>query len=74
MRTLLYYTQSEGVRVRYANALYYRLKGIIPSAEKQHINWWLSELGLSDVKNRFSKDLSGGMKRRLSIGMALIGN
>jgi ABC-type multidrug transport system ATPase subunit len=34
----------------------------------------LDLIGLMKDRCTFSKDLSGGMKRRLSIGIALVGN
>jgi len=53
---------------------YTRLKGVAPSLEKEHTAMWLRQLGLTFAKDRLSKDLSGGMKRRVSIGIALVGN
>ena len=34
----------------------------------------LDLIGLTDDRHKLSKDLSGGMKRRLSIGIALVGD
>ena len=41
------------------------------SSEVTHV---LDQLGLSFKRKVLSKDLSGGMKRRLSLGMAMINN
>jgi len=53
---------------------YARLKGVPPRLENEHVKTWLVELGLLFAKDRLSQDLSGGMKRRLSAGIALVGN
>eukprot|EP01101_Sappina_pedata_P005770 TRINITY_DN2721_c0_g1_i1.p1 TRINITY_DN2721_c0_g1~~TRINITY_DN2721_c0_g1_i1.p1 ORF type:complete len:858 (+),score=273.16 TRINITY_DN2721_c0_g1_i1:275-2575(+) len=53
---------------------YARLKGVSPKEEDQHVDETISGVGLSKFKDRLSQDLSGGMKRRLSIGIALIGS
>ena len=34
----------------------------------------LDLIGMSKERHKLSKDLSGGMKRRLSIGIALVGD
>jgi ABC-type multidrug transport system ATPase subunit len=39
---------------------------------KQSIETILQLIGLTNDRNTLSKDLSGGMKRRLSIGISLI--
>ncbi len=49
-----------------------RLKGL-PN-ENQHVQDLLKEMGLEESRRRFAQDLSGGMKRRLSIAMALTGS
>jgi ABC-type multidrug transport system ATPase subunit len=53
---------------------YARLKGIPSSQETHHCDLTLREVGLFDAQHRLSKDLSGGMKRRLSIAISLVGN
>jgi len=53
---------------------YTRLKGVSTSLEKEHTTLWLKHLGLTFAKDRLSADLSGGMKRRVSVGIALVGN
>jgi ABC-type multidrug transport system ATPase subunit len=52
---------------------YARLKGVARKHERAHVSRLLRELGLSDARNRKPAQLSGGMRRRLSIGVALSG-
>lgn len=52
-----------------------RLAGITSSsARKEALEKMLEEVGLYEARNRFANNLSGGMKRRLGIAQALIGN
>jgi len=52
-----------------------RLAGIKDYKERTKIvDDLLEKVGLLDAKDRFAKKLSGGMKRRLGIAQALIGN
>jgi len=44
------------------------------SVRKDAIEKMLEEVGLYEARNRFANDLSGGMKRRLGIAQALIGD
>lgn len=53
---------------------YSRLKGISRTNEKHHVERAMKEVGLFHVANRLANDLSGGMKRRLSIAISLIGH
>jgi len=53
---------------------YARLKGIQPDEEEEHCRQLLREVGLYDVRNRNSSQLSGGMKRRLSLAIAMAGD
>ncbi|PVU98819.1 hypothetical protein BB559_001273 [Furculomyces boomerangus] len=53
---------------------YARLKGIPPSEEKAVVDDVIERVALSSIKNRLSKLLSGGEKRRLSIAIAFVGN
>ena len=48
----------------------------VPSGKKQRemVTKMLNQVGLLDVRNRYANKLSGGMKRRLGIAQALIGN
>ncbi|KAN0029592.1 hypothetical protein ACTA71_007723 [Dictyostelium dimigraforme] len=59
VETLLYYT---------------RLKGIPPEREIQSVESILKEVNLFEVKERLVKELSGGMKRRLSFAVAMTGD
>eukprot|EP01117_Protostelium_nocturnum_P007430 TRINITY_DN2658_c0_g1_i1.p1 TRINITY_DN2658_c0_g1~~TRINITY_DN2658_c0_g1_i1.p1 ORF type:complete len:1127 (+),score=257.54 TRINITY_DN2658_c0_g1_i1:1736-5116(+) len=51
-----------------------RLKGIKASEEKSHVEECLKRYGLINQRDKRSKNLSGGMQRRLSVAMALVGN
>jgi len=53
---------------------YGRLKGIDKTQELKEVNKILEDVGLTEVADRLSKDLSGGMRRRLSMAIAIIGN
>jgi len=52
---------------------YARLKGIPPSEEQSHVRQVLREVGLYDARNRSSVNLSGGMRRRLSLAISFVG-
>ncbi|KAN0026827.1 hypothetical protein ACTFIV_007818 [Dictyostelium citrinum] len=55
--------------------LYYtRLKGTPKQIELESTHKILKEVNLFDVKDRFVKELSGGMKRRLSFAIAMTGD
>jgi ABC-type transporter Mla maintaining outer membrane lipid asymmetry ATPase subunit MlaF len=45
-----------------------------PIAMKESIETILQIIGLVNDRQTFSKNLSGGMKRRLSIGISLMGD
>jgi len=49
------------------------LKGVARKHEREHVHRLLRELGLFDARSRKPGQLSGGMRRRLSIGVALSG-
>lgn len=53
-----------------------RLKGSYSSFQEEykHVKEIIEEVGLEEARRRMAKDLSGGMKRRLSIAMALTGS
>ena len=48
------------------------IKGIRPAAAKKRISELLHQVGLSKVKNKKMKKLSGGMKRRAGIAQAML--
>ncbi|CAH8631228.1 unnamed protein product [Schistosoma intercalatum] len=50
------------------------LRGCDNSTVEQQVERTLRKIYLRDKKSEYTKALSGGMKRRLSIGMALIGD
>ncbi|KAJ3257632.1 hypothetical protein HK103_004420 [Boothiomyces macroporosus] len=52
---------------------YARLKGVERSQENTAVNGIIQQLKMGEYKNRLSKHLSGGEKRRLSIAISLIG-
>jgi ABC-type multidrug transport system ATPase subunit len=49
-------------------------KNVPISRMKDDIAKILAQTNLTDAKNKFSSSLSGGMKRRLCLGMSLIGD
>lgn len=52
-----------------------RLAGMTSSSKrKEAVEKMLEEVGLYEARNRFANNLSGGMKRRLGIAQALIGD
>jgi ABC-type multidrug transport system ATPase subunit len=53
---------------------YARLRGVKWTCEKQVVQEALQQVNLVDAQNKRSKNLSGGMRRRLSVAMACIGN
>jgi ABC-type multidrug transport system ATPase subunit len=46
----------------------------VKRADMSELDRVLGEVGLLDEKSKKSKDLSGGMKRRLSVAIAIIGD
>ena len=55
-------------------AFYCRLKGVTPEREKQEVASWLKRVTLSHAGHKYSKELSGGMRRRLSLAISMIGS
>lgn len=53
-----------------------RLRRVNSRAIKNHIDYWLRRVNLakSSDRNKYSKSYSGGMKRRLGVANAFIGN
>ncbi|GAB5368054.1 hypothetical protein AAMO2058_001284900 [Amorphochlora amoebiformis] len=53
---------------------YGRIKGVRPlSALKEQVSKLIEEVGLTEKRRELSKGLSGGMKRKLSVAIALMG-
>ena len=52
----------------------FQLKGYPKSKVKGEIDRYITSLALEDKRHVRSKNLSGGMKRKLSVGIALIGD
>lgn len=50
------------------------LKGVSEDSKEKAVTEMVDEVGLADKLNTVVKALSGGMKRKLSLGIALIGN
>ena len=55
-------------------ALYARIKGVVEPQIQAAVKKILEEVDLESSRNVLSKDLSGGMRRRLSLAMALVGD
>lgn len=53
---------------------YLRLKGCESSDEIAHVNEVCTQVELFEHKDKLAKELSGGMKRRLSLAIAMIGD
>ncbi|EFA80182.1 ABC transporter A family protein [Heterostelium album PN500] len=53
---------------------YARLKGVERSQELKHVEDILRDVMLYDVRERLVKELSGGMKRRLSVAVSITGH
>jgi len=53
---------------------YARLKGVPAKQEDANVKETLRSVGLEIFSDRKVRELSGGMKRRLSLGIALVGN
>ncbi|KAK3930971.1 ATP-binding cassette sub-family A member 12 [Frankliniella fusca] len=50
-----------------------RIKGVEPEALRREIDGMLRDMSLEDKRHSLSSDLSGGMKRKLSVGIAFVG-
>lgn len=50
-----------------------RLRGLSASKAKERADELLVKLKLADKEDKYGKQLSGGMKRRLCLGMAIVG-
>jgi len=53
---------------------YTRLKGVPAAEELEHAKESLRSVGLLEFSDRFVEELSGGMKRRVSLAVSLCGN
>ena len=53
---------------------YARLKGVSPKEEASRVSKALKSIAMEPFRTRVTSGLSGGEKRRLSIGIALIGD
>jgi ABC-type multidrug transport system ATPase subunit len=55
-------------------ALFAGLRGIDPAEQNRVVQKWLESVDLADVQLQYSSGFSGGMKRRLSVALATIGD
>jgi ABC-type multidrug transport system ATPase subunit len=53
---------------------YGRLKNLRGKQLEDQVDYWLRQVNLHNDVTKFSRQYSGGMKRRLSVALALIGN
>jgi len=53
---------------------YGRLKNFRGKELKEQVDYWLGQVNLLRARSKLTKQYSGGMKRRLSVAIALIGN
>ncbi|GIZ45007.1 hypothetical protein CKM354_000819100 [Cercospora kikuchii] len=53
---------------------YARARGVTGKEKDENIHEIITRLGLTDHKNKLVKKLSGGTKRKLSLGIALVAN
>lgn len=53
---------------------YARLRGVSGKEQKQKVQETLEEVNLTNERSYKVTQLSGGMKRRLSIGISLVGD
>ena len=51
---------------------YARLKGVVPSLEKEKVDKAINDVMLNKFRNFKTCSLSGGMKRRLSVAISLV--
>jgi len=50
------------------------VRGVTPSSVRDVVHVWMKDLNMVAIENTLVRNLSGGMARRLSIGLATIGN
>lgn len=48
------------------------MKGLTKSEAAGEVDHYVEATGLTDKRKQYAKSLSGGMKRKLSVGIALI--
>ena len=58
----------------YEHLLFFaRVKGVPSKVEKDYVNELITLVDLTSKRSTFGPDLSGGQKRRLSLGISLVG-
>uniref|UniRef100_A0A0K0E1F4 ABC transporter domain-containing protein n=1 Tax=Strongyloides stercoralis TaxID=6248 RepID=A0A0K0E1F4_STRER len=65
---------NDGLTVKNNFKMYGLLRGISKKSIDDVVEWALQQMSLKDYANKLSKDLSGGNKRKLQAGIAIIGN
>ncbi|KAK3236394.1 hypothetical protein CYMTET_53464 [Cymbomonas tetramitiformis] len=64
----------ERITVREHLVIYGALKGVPANEMEAQVANWIDEIGLSDKALAYASSLSGGMKRKLQVGLAMIGD
>ncbi|XP_075415798.1 ATP-binding cassette sub-family A member 10 [Tenrec ecaudatus] len=66
--------QFDFLTVRENLRLFAKIKGIQPKEVEQEVKRIIMELDIQNIQNVFAKELSGGQKRKLTFGIALLGD
>ncbi|CEF68575.1 Retinal-specific ATP-binding cassette transporter [Strongyloides ratti] len=65
---------NDGLTVKNNFKMYGLLRGISKESIDNVVEWVLQQMSLKDYADKLSKNLSGGNKRKLQAGIAIIGN
>ncbi|EHB07723.1 ATP-binding cassette sub-family A member 6 [Heterocephalus glaber] len=68
-----YNVQFDILTVKENLSLFAKVKGIHPQEVEQKVQQILLELDMQNIQNNFAKDLSEGQKRKLTFGIAILG-
>ncbi|XP_010638876.1 ATP-binding cassette sub-family A member 6 isoform X2 [Fukomys damarensis] len=69
-----YNVQFDILTVKENLSLFAKIKGILPQEVEQKVQQILMELDMQNVQNNLAKDLSEGQKRKLTFGIAILGD